>query len=504
MRKLIPTTSFINKVSVLTVKKYFTYTLPTYFPPAFDLKNWLLRKILNVKDAEIIVAESGATYSERLLVAQLSAQNFLHYYGEGVLYSDYPKFHYAAIFFYVDKAHSEEIQTAWGYTLPYHTAETALSKAVGEALERQASYYIPQNTLASFPKLTPGDASHLYPYIPKFTKTQIENEPLLVGTAEAMKSLLGFTAPSLTGARRRFFPFEAFYWGLPASPEQRLFQHTTTSGSGGGKTKAEAILSGCYELIERDLFMLYWLSGVVPMRLQNDTLPEPFANYVKRCEARYGLEVYFLELTYDLTVLTGVCVVIDPVLHRITMGAKTGLDAQSVLEGALLEALAVMSTTRAKDEAWSEEELKDLLSKTPYSQTINRKGRVNMYSNPLGVHLVRNTFLTGEEITFDTFNRVEQKKCSPENELASLLDQLKTLVHEKGDGYHAYVHHFSSPWLKKMHYHAAHVFIPSFMKLHLNERFAAPLSPRLEAFAATHGKSITAVHDLNPLPHFFP
>jgi thiazole/oxazole-forming peptide maturase SagD family component len=504
MRKLDVISSFINRKENLSITKYFTSSKPEYFPLKTTFKNFFLKNLLRTTDSEIIVVSDSPT-GEVLLCEKMKQAGLLYHYGEGTIINDYPKFNYAGLLFHVDSNHSEEIQTAWGYTMPYHKKEVAFSKALGEVIERQASYFTPTNKTAIFPTLKKGDASHLYQHIPKFSTEQSNRIPFVTKKSD-MTSMLGFYAQSLTGDTKRFFPFEAFYWGHPASGDQPLFQHATTSGSGGGKTKTEATISGCFELIERDLLMLYWLSGVPAPIITNDSIPGNIGEYVKKCCNRYDLEIFFLNLSYDIAVTTIVCVVIDPTLQRVSMGAKSGLDLDSLLEGSLLEALAVLTTTRTKDKDWTDEELAETLKMKPFSYEISRKNRVTMYSNKTGVDIIRKKFLQGTAQPYSDILFITQqyKENAGDKELPYLIAEFKKLVSKKGAGYHAYIHQFNSRWLNELEYHAVHVFIPSFIKLHLNEIFATPVSDRLTEFALTYNLKIESERDVNPLPHFFP
>lgn len=504
MRTFDTLSSFINRKKYQNVTKYFTYSKPDYFPLKSTFANTILKNLLKSTDSEVFIAHDSPT-GEILLCEEMKRKGLLYHYGEGTILTDYPKFNYAGLLFHIDNKNSEEIQTAWGYTMPYQAKELAFSKALGEVIERQASYFITTNKTAFFPSLVVGDASHLYQHIPKFPPTQRNRVPFVQQKSD-MTHMLGFYAKSLTGDKKRFFPLEAFYWGHPASKDQPLFQHATTSGSGGGKTFTEATISGCYELIERDLLMLYWLSGVPAPIIKNDSIPGNIGSYVENCIMRFGLEIFFLNLSYDIAVTTIVCVVIDPKLNRVSMGAKSGLSLDSLLEGSLLEALAVLTTTRIKDKDWTDEELTKTLKLEPFSFEVSRKNRVTMYSNSTGINIIRKTFLQGKKVLYSEVLGVTEKYYIEANgkELPYLISEFKKLVKQKGPGYHAYIHQFKSKWTEALEYYATHVFVPSFMKLHLNEIFAAPLSDRLYEFAKTHNIKIESENDVNKLPHFFP
>jgi hypothetical protein len=185
------------------------------------------------------------------------------------------------------------------------------------------------------------------------------------------------------------------------------------------------------------------------------------------------------------------------------MGAKTNTDPESALRGALLEALAVITMRRYKKTFVTEEKLRAYLAMKPFTQDIDRNERMRLYASPYGIDIIRKTFLGGDEISFSTFAALGKEFRTHREELTYVCTQLKILVKEKGAGYHAYRHFFASTLLSQYKYHVVHVFIPSFLKLHLYEKLATPLSARLTEFARLHGKTIVDVEDINPLPHFF-
>jgi thiazole/oxazole-forming peptide maturase SagD family component len=453
----------------------------------------------------IVTQKDPQLYATKNLLETLRQDGFIRHYGEGPIFNDYPKFHYVGINYIIDKDASAETQLAWGYCLPDGDVETAFSKALGESLERQASYYLPNLSSAKFPRIKSGDASWLYPLIPHFTDAQLNNNDLLVQTGDDLLHCQGFYAKSLTGDKKRFFPFETFYWGSVVDPDQKIAFHHTTSGSGGGLTRDQALVSGWNELIERDHLLLYWFSGIPPKRIAVASLPAELKEYIDRTTRKYNLEIYFLDLHHDINMSVGACVIIDPVLHRISMGAKAGFNGVQVLESSLLEALAVLSSTRSRDRAVSESELKDIISGTPFTNKVLRSDRVNLYASAYGNELMRTSFLCGEDTDFTSFDANATVNLTNYSEQ---LEYLKTafgaLVEEYGPGYHAYFHEYESVWLDRLHYHAAHVFIPSLLKLHLNETLATPVSKRLYEFAEIHGKKDFGAPKINPLPHFFP
>ncbi len=497
--------SFISADKLIKPRKLFLIGNKVgTFRHVIPFSNLILSYFLKVTSGEIFILESDTTINIKSLLEKFKNKSLIKNYGEGALFSDYPKFNYLGIFYYVSNKVDKNLQTSWGYCFPYEDKELAFSKALGECLERHASYFIINKNNINYPRLYKSDATFIYKFIPKFSLEQLKENSRLVSTELDLKKIVGFKARSLTGDKSRFLPLEAFYWGSLADENQKIFFNSTTSGSGGGFTLEQATLSALNELIERDHFLLYWFSGIKPKRISNNTISGELGEYVRECEEKYKLEIYFLNLKYDIDILTCACVVIDPVLNRITVGAKTGSDGTEVLKGALLEALAVLSTTREKNKRFSEQKLRELISaERPFVSSISRQERIVLYSSEIGIKTIRCNFLGGKEQSFDDFTGILKDKSSILGTSEYIIEELKKLVKIKDAGYHAYIHNFSSKWLSEAKYHAVHVFIPSFLKLHLTENQATPISDRLIEFAKYNGKEIKDIKDLNTLPHFF-
>jgi ribosomal protein S12 methylthiotransferase accessory factor len=125
-------------------------------------------------------------------------------------------------------------------------------------------------------------------------------------------------------------------------PEER-HKPAITTGLGLGNSGAEALLSGLYEVIERDATMLAWYSTFEPLGLDIDD--DRFAMLVKRARAE-ELTVTPLLVTQDVDIpVVAVAVHRDPghgseaAWPRFAMGSGANLDPVTAARSALAEAL---------------------------------------------------------------------------------------------------------------------------------------------------------------------
>ncbi|PSP80120.1 bacteriocin biosynthesis protein SagD [Halobacteriales archaeon QS_1_68_20] len=119
-------------------------------------------------------------------------------------------------------------------------------------------------------------------------------------------------------------------------PEHRLGSSITT-GLGLGNSSVEAVLSGLYEVIERDATMLAWYSTFDPLGLAVDD--EGFDALVGRARC-VGLEVTPLLVTQDVDVpVVTVAVHREGEWPRFAVGSGADLDPAAAARSALAEAL---------------------------------------------------------------------------------------------------------------------------------------------------------------------
>lgn len=136
-------------------------------------------------------------------------------------------------------------------------------------------------------------------------------------------------------------------------PEER-FGPAITTGLGLGNAPVEALLSGLYEVIERDATMLAWYSTFEPLGLAVED--ETFATLERRA-ASEGLAVTPLLVTQDVDVpVVAVAVHRDGEWPRFAVGSGADLDAAAAARAALCEALQNWMELRSMGAETAEEE----------------------------------------------------------------------------------------------------------------------------------------------------
>ncbi|ELZ99338.1 YcaO-like family protein [Haloferax sulfurifontis] len=128
-------------------------------------------------------------------------------------------------------------------------------------------------------------------------------------------------------------------------PPSERHKPSITTGLGLGNSGTEAVLSGLYEVVERDATMLAWYSTFDPLGL--DVTDETFETLAARARSE-SLEVTALLVTQDVDVpVVAVAVHRDGEWPEFAMGSGAALDANRAARSALAEALQNWTELRA-------------------------------------------------------------------------------------------------------------------------------------------------------------
>lgn len=291
-------------------------------------------------------------------------------------------------------------------------------------------------------------------------------------------------------------PAQLVYWNYQLANEVNepfLFE-PNTNGAGGMFTREGAILSGLYELIQRDAFLVYWLNTVPPPRIDPESVPdEGFQNIIRESK-RYGFQIHCLNTTLDARIPSFIAVIIDPSGKGpyFVCGGGCSLNPVEALLRAVEEAWAIYISTRAVPSF----QLPDNF--IPFHSSLDRDQRIFVAANPLYKEHYE-FFINGEMKPLSQHEFIHPPSfSSPKEE----LDFVVRRIEELGRGYEVYAHVVSHPILKKCGYYVAQVIVPHMVPLYLNEPNIPLGARRLKTVLEKTGHSLSS--DVNPWPHPFP
>ncbi|WP_437673959.1 YcaO-like family protein [Sorangium sp. So ce131] len=143
---------------------------------------------------------------------------------------------------------------------------------------------------------------------------------------------------SLTRAAPRWIPLTAAYMGLPLPVSEHVILPISTGFAAGGDLES-AILSGLFEVIERDSLALFWLHQLPMPRLSDPAALGPGVEELVERAARAGITSHLFDWTTDVGVpVVGVVQTTERgAPHVVAMGAcraTAAAAAQRVLEEA--------------------------------------------------------------------------------------------------------------------------------------------------------------------------
>lgn len=119
-------------------------------------------------------------------------------------------------------------------------------------------------------------------------------------------------------------------------PRNRDIRPPLTTGLGLGASSVDALLSGLYEVLERDASMIAWYSSYDPLELT--VADEEFQTLAARAAVE-GLDVTTLLLTQDVDVPVVAVAVHREEWPKLALGSAARLDPQRAARGALEEAV---------------------------------------------------------------------------------------------------------------------------------------------------------------------
>lgn len=375
----------------------------------------------------------------------------------------------------------------------------AISKVVGEFLERYPLTLYKEKKLlaASIAHLRRKKVDFFDPFLlDQFSEWQKERFPRFRFSDKS--NFRWVEGRSLMTGKKALIPAQIVFWNYHHADKEPIIQQSNTSGAGGMFTRDEAILSGLYELIQRDGFLIYWLNGIPPRRIDINSLKSKEGKRINETCKRYGLEIEIMNATSDLGVPTVVTVLLDRSGKgpAVTLGGGCGMDPESAIMRSYTEALGVRYWLRNRAKEYSFDLDKDYEPFATFG--INQLNRLMYWGNP-GMHEKISFFLQGKKQDIqEAFPCVPKKKPLPKQE----LNYLKKIFQKRGKRFEIYYYEAKHEILEKLGYSSVRVAVPAMLPLFLNEVTAPLGNPRIQDACKNLG--LEPAEKINPIPHPFP
>jgi ribosomal protein S12 methylthiotransferase accessory factor len=297
---------------------------------------------------------------------------------------------------------------------------------------------------------------------------------------------------------RAIVPSQLVYWNYNTSlePYEPFLRQPISNGAAGHFTSTEAILSGIYENIQRDSFLIHWLNAIPPRRINQSSFISPKLKKLVADFERSGFEVIFLNTTLDIPVPSCVSVIIDKSGKgpRMGLGGGCAPDMEEALIRSLTEAMSVYDWLRPQ-KTFPEIDKNYVPFHDPRIGQAERLllwGRDDMFQ-------YMQQFLSGPMQNLADAQAVFPNSFSTsQEELEHMID----IFQKKGEGYELYVYEAKHKLLETLGYTVVRVVIPALVPLYLQENHAILGASRLKTAPIACG--YTPAEKWNPLPHPFP
>lgn len=358
--------------------------------------------------------------------------------------------------------------------ISFSSAETALLKCLGEAIERFSILCYQEKDLlySSFSQLKQ-DA--LDPKLYKDNQA-IEERPL--GWAKGVR---------LNTSSECLIPAQAIYLNYKISPPEVYLTDQVFSGSAGGFDLESALLRGLYEVVERDAFMTMYLAKISPPKIALSSFKnKQILRILESCK-RYNLSVELFDITNDTEIPCFLTAVLDKTGFGppITFGLKSSLNEELAIIGSLEEAFTTRHWIRI-----------EFLRRKPSEFKINPKRVVTIMDRAL--FWLYPGMINNLQFLLDQPPKKSAPKASFSLNINEELDVAKDLLTKKGfDIFYADVNIRD---FRKLGYFVYKVVIPKLQPLFLDESKRELRMDRLNEVSKYFGqKKLT----INPIPHPF-
>ena len=293
---------------------------------------------------------------------------------------------------------------------------------------------------------------------------------------------------SLDGKKSYLVPCQAIYLSYQRTRSEPALYPSISTGAAGHSGLQAAILSGIYEVIERDAFMIYYLNKLKPKRYDLSSSNNEKIKKLLETAERYKLKIFSLDIKTDLSVPAVASVVIDDsgFSKAVSVGLKAHLDTESAIIGSINEAFHTRTWIR---EAYIQNPTSVLKSKLIKNSTIKNRGL--FWYSPESISKL-NFFI----------NDLDFEKIKPANIELSVQNQLHILKKILEDiGYKVYYKDISSKYFKDIPFKVVKIIIPGMQPVYLNENYPLHGGERLQSVPVRLGYKNKM--NLNTYPHPF-
>jgi thiazole/oxazole-forming peptide maturase SagD family component len=370
---------------------------------------------------------------------------------------------------------------------------TALSKAIGELLERVISGFL--DTTKEVVRCSPryflerGEAVYYPPLFHRFLPIQKKHAIDLF--SDDSREIDWVRGINIVTEQKTYVPKQVTSWGHLPTHKEPVLICPTSNGCAGYFSPEGATVRALLEVINRDGFFVHWLTATPPEVVDTATLPDDLKHIVETLDMR-GLSVYILNVT-SLGVPSVYVVAINDKGDGDNIGILLSGSADVSYHHAIKNALEeVIGLTNLFNRPYT----KSNKEYVPFISNLGQFDRFDYWRGKEKLELF-SWFIEGDKVSYE---KLEQKDLQMSNQDADRLDGVVSQLKQLGEEYYPVVYFPENQMQQELQYWVAQVYIPKAFPLYLLERYGTFDSSRLLDFAHSCGKDS---FNLNPMPHMF-
>lgn len=292
---------------------------------------------------------------------------------------------------------------------------------------------------------------------------------------------------NLINGKEVYIPAQFIY--MPFKKDKKFITAGNSTGLASHTNFYAAILTGLYEVIERDSFVMTWMNNLVPDKIIISDEIKTFLD--ERFPAHY--EWHFFDITYDLKIPTtfGICKGRTEFGDFVAVGSATRGTFGDSLRRVIMEIGQTVPYFRwllGEREEWKpDDDFNKILSFSDHSIFyLKRKDLWHVFDNWTNKEPSKNIY----------FN--EEKKLSITEEIKQILNVFKNKQ------YNVVFKNISTPDIRQLGYHSIKIFVPELLQLSGGYPFYFSGGKRLYEVPRKLFGINNTYETLNKFPHPFP
>jgi ribosomal protein S12 methylthiotransferase accessory factor len=272
-------------------------------------------------------------------------------------------------------------------------------------------------------------------------------------------------------------------------PQEGFMNEFTTSGAAGWFTQDGAVTRGLFELIQRDAFMVTWLTKQKIDEIEIESIKNELIIELLRKIKTAKADVCIYKLDSAAKVPTVLVVVYDKCFtkEQVYVTAHTDSTFELAILGAIQEVLPFF---------YERVQVSVPDNYEPFiSRGVNRSLRINLCKSNEMLNCLRN-LSSGRYVSINELEKANFKSNSEKSILEELVNKMSLL----GEGYTPYFYEYTDKILNKLGFHVVKCFVPKLFPLYLSDHLATIASSRLNTLNERIHSDIISRLETHPHP----